>query len=100
MKNRHFKRVLKYARKEDWALGAAFSTLGPGLMLSWEKFAPSYSGRGAFAPIMRLSGAIGLGAGFLLVYQQSSGTNFTDSKRKPGERMDEVMSRTGLILLF
>ena len=40
-------------------------------MLLWEKIAPSHVGKGGFAPIMRLTGAIGLGAGFLLFYQRS-----------------------------
>jgi hypothetical protein len=40
-------------------------------MLLWERIAPSYVGRGGFAPIMRLTGVIGLGAGFLVYYQRS-----------------------------
>jgi hypothetical protein len=40
-------------------------------MLTWERIAPSYVGKGGFAPIMRLTGVIGLGAGFLLFYQRS-----------------------------
>ena len=40
-------------------------------MLTWEKFAPSYVGKGGFAPIMRLTGVIGLGAGFFMFYQRS-----------------------------
>jgi hypothetical protein len=40
-------------------------------MLTWEKFAPSYVGKGGFAPIMRLTGVIGLSAGFLMFYQRS-----------------------------
>jgi hypothetical protein len=52
-------------------VGAATATAGPGLMLLWEKIAPSYVGKGGFAPIMRLTGVIGLGAGFLMFYQRS-----------------------------
>lgn len=44
---------------------------GPGMMLVWEKFAPSYVGKGGFAPIMRLSGVIGVGAGFFYFYNRS-----------------------------
>lgn len=40
-------------------------------MLLWEKIAPSYVGRGGFAPIMRLTGVIGAGAGFLMFYTRS-----------------------------
>jgi hypothetical protein len=68
---RHFKRVIAYARPSDYAWGAATAAAGPGLMLTWEKFAPSYVGKGGFAPIMRLTGVIGLGAGFLTFYQRS-----------------------------
>ena len=40
-------------------------------MTMWEKFAPSYVGRGGFAPIMRLSLVIGAGGGFFMFYQSS-----------------------------
>ena len=40
-------------------------------MLLWERIAPSHVGKGGFAPIMRLTGVIGLGAGFLMFYQRS-----------------------------
>jgi hypothetical protein len=40
-------------------------------MLLMEKISPSLVGKGGFAPIMRLSGAIGLGAGFVMFYQRS-----------------------------
>jgi hypothetical protein len=68
---RHVKRVLGYARTSDYAAGAVTAAAGPGLMMTWEKFAPSYVGKGGFAPIMRLTGVIGLGAGFLMFYQRS-----------------------------
>ena len=67
----HFKRVVGYARPSDWAVGAGVSAAGPALMLYWEKVSPSYVGRGGFAPIMRLSGVVGLTAGFLMVYSRS-----------------------------
>lgn len=69
--HRHFKRVVGYARGSDYAIGAATATAGPGLMLLWERISPSFVGRGGFAPIMRLSGVIGAGAGFLMFYQRS-----------------------------
>jgi hypothetical protein len=69
--SRHIKRVLAYARSSDYAVGAATATAGPGLMLLMEKISPSLVGKGGFAPIMRLSGAIGLGAGFVMFYQRS-----------------------------
>jgi hypothetical protein len=40
-------------------------------MMVWEAIAPSYVGKGGFARIMRLTGAIGVGAGFLMFYSRS-----------------------------
>lgn len=62
---------MRYARPSDYAVGAGTAALGPGLMLLWERIAPSGVGKGGFAPIMRLSGVIGLGAGFMMFYQRS-----------------------------
>merc|ERR1711977_59977 len=82
----HFKRVIGYARKSDYVAGAATATAGPGLMLLWERIAPSLVGKGGFAPIMRLSGAIGLSAGFLMFYQRSilRFYGFTENSRYSG----------------
>lgn len=46
-------------------------------MLMWEKIAPSHVGRGGFAPIMRLSGVLGVAGGFLMLFERST------SKRRP-----------------
>jgi len=73
--SRHFKRVVGYARPSDYAVAAGTSVAGPGLMLLWERVAPSLVGKGGFAPIMRLSGVVGAGAGFLIFYQRSLRTN-------------------------
>lgn len=67
----HFKRVIKYARPSDYAAGAASTIAGPGLLLLWERIAPSHVGKGGFAPILRLTTAISAGAGFLLFYNRS-----------------------------
>jgi len=40
-------------------------------MMYWEQVSPSHVGKGGFAPIMRLAGVIGVGAGFMLFYQRS-----------------------------
>lgn len=40
-------------------------------MLLMERISPSLVGKGGFAPIMRLTGAIGVGAGFVMLYQRS-----------------------------
>ena len=63
---------MRYVRPSDYALGALTATFAPALMLLWERVAPSRVGRGGFAPIMRLTGAIGAGAGFLFIYQRST----------------------------
>lgn len=43
-------------------------------MLYWEKVSPSFVGKGGFAPVMRLSGAVGLTGAFIFAYSRSSGT--------------------------
>lgn len=62
---------MAYTRRSDYVAGAAIGLMPPGLMLLWEKIAPSHVGKGGFAPIMRLTGVIGAGAAFLMVYQNS-----------------------------
>lgn len=47
------------------------AAIGPAFMLATERYAPSFSGRGAFGPVFRLSCAVGLIAGAALVYQRS-----------------------------
>ncbi|PBP26668.1 putative NADH-ubiquinone oxidoreductase 21 kDa subunit [Diplocarpon rosae] len=91
----HFKRVVGYARKSDYAAGAATAALGPGLMLTWERIAPSLVGKGGFAPIMRLSGAVGLSAGFLMFYQRSilRFYGFTENSREIEMDMREMVSK-------
>jgi hypothetical protein len=68
---RHFKRVIRYARPIDYAHGAGAAALGPGLLYTMEKFAPSHAGKGGFAQAMRLAGFIGFAGGFLYFYQRS-----------------------------
>lgn len=53
------------------------AAFGPSLMLLWERIAPSYVGKGGFAPIMRLTGVIGAGAGFLFFYNRSIRTRLS-----------------------
>lgn len=47
------------------------ATIGPLFMLTTERYAPSFVGKGGFPPILRLSVAIGAVAGLGLVYQRS-----------------------------
>ncbi|KZF22701.1 hypothetical protein L228DRAFT_134217 [Xylona heveae TC161] len=91
----HFKRVLRYARPSDYAVGAATFAFGPALMLLWEKISPSYVGRGGFAPIMRLTCAVSAGAGFLIHYQRSilRFYGFTENKREVDMDMREMVDK-------
>ncbi|KAH8816826.1 NADH-ubiquinone oxidoreductase complex I, 21 kDa subunit-domain-containing protein [Xylogone sp. PMI_703] len=91
----HFKRVVGYARSSDYAVGAATAAAGPGLMMLWERIAPSHVGKGGFAPIMRLTGVIGLGAGFLVFYQRSilRFYGFTENKREVDLDMREMVDK-------
>ncbi|CZS98087.1 probable nadh-ubiquinone oxidoreductase 21 kda subunit [Rhynchosporium agropyri] len=91
----HIKRVIKYARKSDYAVGAATATFAPGMMLLWEQIAPSLVGKGGFAPIMRLSGTIGLSAGFLMFYQRSIYRfyGFNENAREVKMDMEEMVAK-------
>lgn len=66
--------MIGYARQSDYVFGAAAAAAGPGLLLTMEKFAPSYVGKGGFARAMRLCGFIGVAGGFLAFYNRSIST--------------------------
>ncbi|KAF2997609.1 hypothetical protein E8E13_003746 [Curvularia kusanoi] len=68
----HISRVIRYARPSDWAYGAAVGALSPGLMLYWERVSPSFVGKGGFAPVMRLSGAVGVAGALIFAYSRSA----------------------------
>jgi hypothetical protein len=68
----HFKRVVGYARTSDYVAGGLAAAFGPAALYTLEKFSPSHVGKGGFAKIMRLTGAVGLIGGFLVFYQRSS----------------------------
>ncbi|KIN07969.1 hypothetical protein OIDMADRAFT_107982 [Oidiodendron maius Zn] len=91
----HIKRVISYARPSDYAVGAATATAGPGLMLLMERISPSLVGKGGFAPIMRLTGAIGVGAGFVMLYQRSilRFYGFTENRREQEMDMREMVEK-------
>jgi hypothetical protein len=63
---------MRYARPSDYAAGAGVAAIAPVSMLVMEKIQPSMVGKGGMAPIMRLTSAIGLSAGFLFMYQRST----------------------------
>ena len=71
--------MVGYARPSDYAHGLVAAAFGPGALLFMEKFAPSHAGKGGFAPVMRLAGAVGAVGGFLYFYQRSSRTFYPSS---------------------
>ncbi|RDL41610.1 putative NADH-ubiquinone oxidoreductase 21 kDa subunit [Venustampulla echinocandica] len=91
----HFKRVCRYARRSDYAVGAATAAFPPIAMLVMEKIQPSMVGKGGFAPIMRLTGVIGLSAGFLMFYQRSCLRfyGWTENKREVDMDMREMVDK-------
>jgi hypothetical protein len=48
--------------------------MSPGLMLYWEKISPSFVGKGGFAPVLRLSWAIGAAGTFIFAYSNTCRT--------------------------
>ncbi|KAI9861918.1 MAG: hypothetical protein M1813_004986 [Trichoglossum hirsutum] len=91
----HFKRVVRYARPSDYATGATTAAAGPALLFLMERIAPSYVGRGGFAPIMRLCSAVGISAGFLIFYQSSTLRfyGFKENKREVDMDMREMVDK-------
>lgn len=67
--------MIRYTRPTDWALGAAVGATAPGLLLYWEKVSPSFVGKGGFAPVLRLAGAVGLTGGFIFAYSRTCSTS-------------------------
>ncbi|OMJ13279.1 NADH-ubiquinone oxidoreductase [Smittium culicis] len=67
-----FTRVVKYCRGIDFLGGVAVAAAGPGLMYWFEKFQPSGNSGAPLRAAMKAAGGIGLIAGFLHMYTQSS----------------------------
>lgn len=66
------------------------AAVGPAFMLVTERYAPSFSGKGAFGPVFRLSCAIGLLAGAGLVYQRSCCTCIHGGKMVSGRPLTHL----------
>jgi hypothetical protein len=64
-------------------------------MYFWEHTSPTDISRKSLASIMRLSGAVGLAAGFLMVYQRSTARfyGFTENRREIDMDMREMTDR-------
>jgi len=91
----HVKRAFRYARREDWLYGAGMAAVGPAFMLTTERYAPSFAGKGAFPPVFRLSCAMGLIAGTVMVWQRSSVRlyGWTENNREVEMDMREMVDK-------
>ncbi|KAH0844979.1 hypothetical protein Z517_00894 [Fonsecaea pedrosoi CBS 271.37] len=91
----HWRRAFGYARREDWLYGAGMAAVGPAFMLVTERYAPSFSGRGAFPMAFRLGCAVGLIAGAGLVYQRSCLRfyGWTENEREVKMDMREMVDK-------
>ncbi|KAG9229537.1 C-terminal of NADH-ubiquinone oxidoreductase 21 kDa subunit-domain-containing protein [Amylocarpus encephaloides] len=91
----HFKRVIKYTRTSDYVVAGATASVAPLVMLAWEQVHPSLVGKGGFPPIMRLTGFVGLSAGFLMMYQRSTLRFYgmTENKRELDMDMREMVTK-------
>jgi len=64
-------------------------------MLWWDRISPSEVSKGGFASAMRLSGALALTAGFLLMYSRSQNRfyGFTENRREIERDMREMTDK-------
>jgi predicted sugar kinase len=72
----HFNRVIGYMRPYDYALGAGVASMGPILFHLMEKMHPSHSGAKALKTNYRFVAFLGITAGFLRAYMESSSMLF------------------------
>jgi hypothetical protein len=61
-------------RPSDVAIAASVSVAAPGALIALEKGWPTFNTRGSFNRVLRLTGAIGITAGFLMATTRSSCT--------------------------
>ncbi|PVU91600.1 hypothetical protein BB559_004055 [Furculomyces boomerangus] len=67
-----FLRVVRYFRPLDYLGGIGMAALGPGLMYWFEKYQPSGNSGAPLRRAMKAAGGLGLVAGFLYAYTQTS----------------------------
>ncbi|KAJ1679584.1 hypothetical protein EV182_001747, partial [Spiromyces aspiralis] len=67
-----FSRVVRYFRLSDLAAATGIAAFGPGLMYWFEKYQPSGNGGAMLVKSMKHAGVLGVAAGFLFAYAQSS----------------------------
>ncbi|KAF9740289.1 hypothetical protein PMIN06_009476 [Paraphaeosphaeria minitans] len=91
----HFSRVMRYTRPSDWLTGAAVGAISPGLMLYWERVSPSFVGKGGFAPVMRMSCALGLTGAFLFAYSRTTSRFYgaRENRREIAMDMREMVAK-------
>jgi hypothetical protein len=65
--------------------GTGLAAIGPAFMLVTERYAPSFSGKGAFPPVFRLSIAMGVVGGLGMVYQTSCSTSICGNHAEMNE---------------
>ncbi|KAI9890161.1 MAG: hypothetical protein M1814_004442 [Vezdaea aestivalis] len=70
--NRHIKRVIRYARPEDYVAGGGMAVGGPLAFWTMEKFQPTYLGRAAFMASMRTMFFISAAGGFFWFASRST----------------------------
>ncbi|KAF3481012.1 NADH-ubiquinone oxidoreductase subunit [Arthroderma uncinatum] len=88
MKYSHIRRVFGYARTSDYLLGAGVAAVSPLVFGVMDRVQPAASAAINFARCMRLSGAVGLAAGVLTVYQRSSNRFYGLTENAREEEMD------------
>ncbi|KIV90126.1 hypothetical protein PV10_07467 [Exophiala mesophila] len=91
----HWRRAFAYSRREDWLEGAGLAAFAPAFLLLTERYAPSFSGKGAFPPVFRLGVGIGILGGIGLVYQKSCLRlyGWTENEREQQMDMREMVDK-------
>ena len=68
----HLFRCFRYARNEDYVRAVGLGAIAPAGMYTFERFAPSMAGKGGFAPVFRLSCAVGISFFFIHIWERTS----------------------------
>ncbi|KAI5815586.1 NADH-ubiquinone oxidoreductase complex I, 21 kDa subunit-domain-containing protein [Pyronema omphalodes] len=91
----HFNRVIRYMRPYDYALGAGVASMGPILFHLMEKMHPSHSGPKALKTNYRFVAFLGITAGFLRAYMESSKRfwGWTENAREVEMDMREMVQK-------
>ena len=87
--------MLGYARSSDYLAGGAMAASGPAALFWLERISPSEVTKPGFASVMRLTGALSLTAGFILMYARSQNRfyGFTENRRELEIEMREMTDK-------